>query len=98
MEDHGAERRDIRVVIAAYLVEHVGAAIDLWVPQRRSAFGRYAACHDLVQTAEHRIGQHVADRVASGDRAWPLDIEQTSVGRAGGSRDRRPHDGVPDLL
>ena len=89
MKDDRAERRDIAVLSGAEFIEHIGAAIDLRVPQRGGALGGHAARHDLMQATKHDIGQHVADRVTRRDGARPLHIEETPLGRAGGDRCER---------
>ena len=95
MEDRRAERLEIRwrpPLLRPELVEHLGAAVDLRDPQRGRALGGNTAFHHLVQTAEDDIGQHVADRVPGGDRARPLCVEQTALGRA--DRDRGERAGI----
>src|SRR5271166_2294683 len=66
MEDSGAEGLDVggrTPVLRAQFVENVGTAVDLRDPQGGRALGRHAAFDDLMQAAEHDIGQHMADRV-----------------------------------
>src|SRR6266576_7210383 len=77
MKDDRAERRDIAVLSGAEFIEHIGAAIDLWVPQRGGALGWHAARHDMMQATKHDIGQHVADGVTCRDGARPFHIEET---------------------
>src|SRR5262245_8434100 len=43
---------------------------------------RHAAGDDLVQAAEHHVGQHLADSVARGHRPRPFHVQHTALRRA----------------
>jgi len=82
-------RRRLCFRAIAKLVLHIGAAVDLRVPEGGGAFGRDAARHHLMQAAEHDVGQHVPDRVPRRDGARAVDIEQAARRSAGGDRRQR---------
>ena len=88
MKDRRAERLDVgrHSPPRHQLIEYVGAAIDLRYSYPGRALGRHTALHDLMQAAEHDIGQHMSDRVPGCDGARPLGIQQTAF--RGAYRDR----------